>query len=188
MPAGSRWFLSLGNWGDMFAAAGNIRAHGEFRPPVRIVHYGIDPHIPCFLRSQPWVAEVCWQPPYSATQYRQVVQSLCERPPPHGFNLAAATIWPEPPDLVYTHVSLECKRSPVINRWSHPVLPVASQQWADGLEFERGTLSILLHPYSLALTGRELHWPHWRPAIAWLLRDTPYRYSRRSSRVTATRC
>lgn len=172
-----RWFLSLGNWGDMFAVAGNILAHPEFQPPVHIVHYGMDPHIPSFLRSQAWVRDVFWQPPFNATEYRHIVQTLCERPQaPHDFDLASSTIWPEPQDLVPTHVSLACKRGPAIHRWHHPVLPVASQRWADGLDVDRKDTNILLHPYSLALSGRELHWPHWRPAIAWLLRHTPFRY------------
>jgi hypothetical protein len=175
--SGRPWFLSLGNWGDMFAAAGNVLAHDEFRPPARIVHYGLDPHIPLFLRSQPWVGEVYWQRPSCASEYRQVVQALCERPPPrHDFDLAAATIWPERRELRCTHVSLACKRSPVINRWSCPALPRDALQWAGGLPWDRQTLNILLHPYSLALTRREQHWPHWQPAIAWLLRQTPYRY------------
>jgi hypothetical protein len=167
-------FLAMGAWGDTYAALGNILAHPKFRCLPDVVHYGMDPAIPQFIRAQPWVGEVHAVAPASESEYRQVTRVLCEEPYVKGRTEdALSKVWSGPEALVQTHVCLDVKRARTVYRWADPALPEHSLVWArQHLRMPFSGNLLLLNPTSTFSTPDGEHWPQWRAAVRWLIENT----------------
>ncbi len=174
-------FLSVGNWGDMFAALGNIEAHPSASGFVNVIHYGPDPDIEHFIAAQTNVFAVRHEA--ARSDYREVVSALCDRPMTgERYRNALRRATPSDVaihDVIPTHVNVEYRQQPV-NRWGGATIPAfipaQLKRFGPRLAQRAATLRFLLNPFSLATTPLAQHWPHWELAVRWLLRETPHEF------------
>ena len=174
------WFSAVGAWGDVFAACGNALSllARSGRQQCGCVYYGWDPALVDFLEAQPWVSEVRYLIPESATAYREQIHALCDTRGPgnevvaallNRAGLTSPEVWP-------THVTAELKSRPVVRRWYRAHLPSSAHQYAAAVVNRLPSRWYLLHPVSLQSNAEDQHWPHWITAIRWLLKETPWCY------------
>lgn len=173
-PVKPAWATVAGAWGDVFVAAGNIRAMmaEQGLEQVGVIFYGKDKKIAEWLHLQPWCREVISIIQPDQKEMTKVYGRLCQSKPAHGRQafhdlLGQRGVTVTGP-IAFTQLCLAEDRPPQF--WHGAVLPEEAHQWAEeNVPLEK---FLLLNPLSVASNRMRDHWPHWSEAITWLLSVT----------------